>query len=121
MILLELQGIPLIILDIIVLILGYSFFKWLTSDNTMLGTQNDKKSTNQERKEVKTWAECKKEAKWIINTAEKRYNQIKDISQEELDFEYQSSTDEQLHYLSESKEGEIELLAKELYKNYNKK
>jgi len=93
MILLELQGIPLIILDIIVLILGYSFFKWLTSDNTMLGTQNDKKSTNQ----------------------------IKDISQEELDFEYQSSTDEQFHYLSESKEGEIELLAKELYKNYNKK
>ena len=62
-----------------------------------------------QKKEVKTWGECKREAKWIIRTAEKRRRQINNISKEAKRIEKEGPSDEELkHYSEESGEGDVD-------------
>ena len=114
MFLLEISDFPFFILAIASVIFLYSLFSWLGSSNN-----TSKSNSNRKFKEIKSYKDCVSEAKWIINTANKRSNQIKNRTIEEIDFEYDIMDDEQRQYLSEQKQYEINNLAKELYKKYN--
>lgn len=114
MFLLEISGFPLFIVAIASVIFIYLLFSWLGSSNSNPTSNSQKKF-----KEIKTYKDCVSEAKWIINTANKRSNLIKNRTFEEDDFEYNIMDDEQRQYLSEQKQFEIENLAKELYKKHN--
>lgn len=114
MFLLEISGFPLFILAVASVIFLYSLFSWLGSSN---GTS--KSNPQIKFKEIISYKDCVSEAKWIISTANKRSDLIKNRTVEEIDFEYFNMDDEQRHYISEQKQFEIESLAKELYKKHN--
>ena len=114
MFLLEISGFPLFILAVASLIFLYSLFSWLGSSN-----DTSKSNSQIKFKELKSYKDCVSEAKWIINTANKRSDLIKNRTTEEIDSEYDILDNEQRHYLSEQKQFEIESLAKELYKKHN--
>lgn len=116
MTLLEISGFPLFLLSMASIYFIYHLFKWIGSSNTPT-----KSIIKNSFKEYKSYQDCIKEARWIINKAEKHANEIKGKTIEEIDFEYDSMDDDQRLNMAEQRQWEIEELAKELYEKYNDK